>query len=210
VDLIDAAVAAHVSWMSAVADATGGRVWREDGLLAVHHPLPHNEVLIPFPDAIDPRALDRVLAYARERGVTMIGCWGRDDDAPAPPRFDEGWRPHWMAGAAEHTGDPRVAEATEVPEYDDYGRALLGKLPARHFVARVDGRFAGMAWRHEDALFDVFVPERYRRRGIGAALTRAASAGDTVVLNATGEGELLYRSLGFESLGHGRTWWLRA
>jgi hypothetical protein len=27
-------------------------------------------------------------------------------------------------------------------------------------------------------------------------------------LNATGEGELLYRALGFRSLGHGQTWWL--
>jgi hypothetical protein len=27
------------------------------------------------------------------------------------------------------------------------------------------------------------------------------------VLNATGEGEALYRALGFTSLGLGRTWW---
>ena len=96
-----------------------------------------------------------------------------------------------------------------MPEYDDYGQALLEGMPdrSRHFVARVDGSFAGMAWLHERALFDVYVAEPFRRQGLGAALTRAA--GETVVLNATGEGELLYRALGFRSLGRGRTWWLR-
>ena len=31
---------------------------------------------------------------------------------------------------------------------------------------------------------------------------------DAVTLNAEDAGEPLYRSLGFQSLGHGRTWWL--
>jgi hypothetical protein len=117
-----------------------------------------------------------------------------------------------MAGsAAGSPPDGRVEEATDVPEYDGYGKALLrGMGRSRHFVARVDGRLAGMAWRHEGALFDVFVADEMRRRGLGAALTGAAAGGETVVLNATGDGELLYRSLGFESLGYGRTWWLRA
>jgi GNAT superfamily N-acetyltransferase len=56
-------------------------------------------------------------------------------------------------------------------------------------------------------------PDR-RREGIGRALTLAACrAGRDLgcshaVLNATGEGEPLYRSAGFASLGPGRTWWL--
>jgi GNAT superfamily N-acetyltransferase len=211
-DLIDAAVAAHVSWMCAVADATGGRVWRENGLLALHQPLPHNEVLLPFPERIDKQPLERVLAWSRANGVRMVGCWGRDEHAPPPPGFDEGWQPHWMAGG--QTGAPRddrVEETRAVPEYDEYGQALLNSMPGtRHFVARVDGEFAGMAWRHDDALFDMFVAQRFRRQGLGAALVRAACAHGPVVLNATAEGELLYRSLGFESLGYGRTWWLRA
>ena len=53
-----------------------------------------------------------------------------------------------------------------------------------------------------------------RRRGLGRALTlavcrAAARAGARVAtLNATGEGELLYRALGFRSLGLGQTWWI--
>lgn len=54
-----------------------------------------------------------------------------------------------------------------------------------------------------------------RRQGVGAALMNAACrfARDHAgcrwaLLNATGEGEALYRSLGWQSLGHGQTWWL--
>jgi ribosomal protein S18 acetylase RimI-like enzyme len=209
--LIDDAVAAHVSWMCAIAQATGGRVWREDSLLAVHQPLPHNEVLLPFPAEIPPHALERVVEWARAHRVRMIGCWGRDEDAPAPQGFEEGWRPHWMAGdAAAGEPDPRVAQTDDVPEYDAYGQALLKAMPGSHFIARVDGGFAGMAWRHDGAMFDLFVPEGHRRRGLGSALTRAVCAHGPVVLNATADGECLYRALGFESLGYGRTWWLRA
>jgi GNAT superfamily N-acetyltransferase len=61
------------------------------------------------------------------------------------------------------------------------------------------------------ALFDVFVAAGSRRRGLGAALSRAASAKaaglgiETITLNA--EFEPLYASLGFRSLGRGQTWW---
>jgi ribosomal protein S18 acetylase RimI-like enzyme len=54
----------------------------------------------------------------------------------------------------------------------------------------------------------------YRRRGLGRSLTlavcrAAGKAGARVAtLNATGEGELLYRAVGFRSLGLGKTWWL--
>jgi GNAT superfamily N-acetyltransferase len=113
--------------------------------------------------------------------------------------------------------DARVGEASEVPEYDDYGQMLLELLgPASVlFVAREDGRFAGHAWLHAAAgvggLYDVFVPENLRRRGLGSALTRAAASKaaahgvDAVTVNA--EFEPLYESLGFRSLGRGQTWW---
>jgi ribosomal protein S18 acetylase RimI-like enzyme len=52
-----------------------------------------------------------------------------------------------------------------------------------------------------------------RRRGVGDALTRAVcalgrEAGCAVAtLNATSEGELLYRTHGFRSVGVAQTWW---
>ena len=71
---------------------------------------------------------------------------------------------------------------------------------------KVDGAVAG--------IYDMGVLSSARRRGLGRALTlaavaRAREAGcASVTLNATGEGEALYRSVGFESLGLGMTWWL--
>jgi GNAT superfamily N-acetyltransferase len=76
--------------------------------------------------------------------------------------------------------DPRVTRTTEVPEYDDYGQALLRMPRTHHFIARDDGgRPVGLAWLHlpdtapgVGGLFDVFVHEAHRRRGLGTALTR--------------------------------------
>jgi ribosomal protein S18 acetylase RimI-like enzyme len=153
--------------------------------------------------------------------------------------FEWGWQPHWMAidlarlvsgeedaGARPVEGGADVRLVDEVPEYDGYGAALMSLTRARpqrswHALARVDGAFAGRAWAHLDdgelasaGIYDVDVPRRHRRRGIGRAVTlavcrAAAGAGARVAtLNATGEGELLYRALGFRSLGLGQTWWL--
>jgi ribosomal protein S18 acetylase RimI-like enzyme len=71
-----------------------------------------------------------------------------------------------------------------------------------------DGRFAG--------LYNLGVDAAARRRGIGTALTTAACnlARDlnarAIGLNATAEGERLYRTLGFEPAGEGQTWHLPA
>jgi len=80
-------------------------------------------------------------------------------------------------------------------------RAIVG-----HVVLDVDGDQGG--------IYDMGVIPAARRRGHGRALTlaalaRARDAGCAgVTLNATGEGEPLYRSVGFDSLGRGMTWWL--
>jgi ribosomal protein S18 acetylase RimI-like enzyme len=232
--LVTAAAAAQVSWASSVAQATGGRVWREGVTLCVHQPVPHDQLLLLFPARIDAGTVDRVLTWCAEAGVRTAGCWssGLGDDAAVGEilesrGFEEGWRPHWMAlelprrPTAATAADPRVTEVSAVPEYDSYGQALLRMPDTHHFVAREDGAPAGFAWLHlpdtapgAGGLFDVVVPEPARRRGLGSALTRAACARARelgrrdVVLNATGDGQALYTALGFRSLGHGRTWWL--
>ena len=86
------------------------------------------------------------------------------------------------------------------------------------------------AWRHDEpvghatlnvttgkigvaGIYDMGVADKERRRGIGRALTVAVlelgrEAGAAVAtLNATPEGELLYRQLAFRSVGFAQTWW---
>jgi GNAT superfamily N-acetyltransferase len=178
------------------------------------------EVLIPFPDALPG-------AEIRDLGAARVGCWAAEASPELDAHlralgFEPGWQPHWMEAPAEASDpDPRVSEPSEVPEYDDHGQALLALTRQRPqksylFVAREDGRFAGHAWLHVAAgvggLFDVFVVESLRRRGIGSALARAASSKatglglDSVTLNA--ENGPFWTAVGFRSLGFGQTWWL--
>ena len=145
--------------------------------------------------------------------------------------FEWGWQPHWMALDLDRLPleetDERVALVTDVPEYGDgFGRTLMELVRRRphryaHAVARIDGAYAGHATVHViggrfagAGIYDVDVAPGLRRRGLGRSLTlavcrAAARAGAGVAtLNATGEGELLYRALGFRSLGLGQTWWI--
>jgi ribosomal protein S18 acetylase RimI-like enzyme len=235
--LIRAAARNHTSWMGRAAEATGGAVFETQGLTWAA-PAPGGEAMLLFPSGkASGAALDAVIEGARERGARGIGCWAAglqpfDDLAERLMErgFEWGWQPHWMAIDLSRLpldeDDPRVSLDDEVPEYDGYGAALLTLAKARpqrswHALARIDGAFAGRAWAHLDdgelasaGIYDVDVPRRLRRRGIGRAVTlavcrAAADAGARVAtLNATGEGELLYRALGFRSLGLGQTWWL--
>ena len=231
--LIRAAARNHGSWFRATAAVTGGRAMRTRGLSWVAPP-PAGEAMLPFPRRATRPALDALLDWCREHDVAGIGCWstGLEPTTRLAARlvargFEWGWQAHWMAIelASLPLGDDdrRVSLVTGVPEYDDYGRRLLGLTGGRswHAVAREDGEFAGHAWAHVTGgalgcagVYDVYVPPRRRRRGLGRALTlavcrAAAKAGASVAtLNATGEGELLYGALGFRSLGHGQTWWI--
>ena len=91
------------------------------------------------------------------------------------------------------------------------GTSAPGGTGARwaHAVVSVTAGRLGVA-----GLYDVGVERGERRRGIGRAVTLAAldvarSLGCGVAtLNATPEGEALYRAMGFRSVGVAQTWWL--
>jgi GNAT superfamily N-acetyltransferase len=236
VDLVRAAAHNHIGWMGRAAEATGGAVVGEHGLTWTA-PAPGGEAMLLFPSDASCAALDAMIAGARERGARGIGCWATglqpfDDLAERLMErdFEWGWQPHWMAIDLAQLpidkDDPRVSLVDHVAEYGDgYGAALMSLARAQpprswHAVARVEGAYAGHAWAHladgelgSAGIYDVDVLPRHRRRGLGTALTlavcrAAADAGARVAtLNATGEGELLYRALGFRALGLGQTWW---
>jgi GNAT superfamily N-acetyltransferase len=236
VELIRAAARNHTSWLTRAAVATGGAVVRQRGLTWTA-PTPGGEAMLLFPRAASGPALDAMIDDARQRGARGIGYWAsglEPIDRPAEQLlargFEWGWQPHWMAIDLARLPladeDPRVSVVEAVPEYDGYGAALLALARARprrswHAVARVDGAYAGHAWAHviggrfgSAGIYDVDVLPDHRRQGLGRALTLAVCRAATTAgarmatLNATGEGELLYRALGARSLGHGQTWWL--
>jgi GNAT superfamily N-acetyltransferase len=117
-------------------------------------------------------------------------------------------------------------KATDLPWDGEGIAAVRSRLAAAHprrawhLGAWRDGRPVGHALlnvttgRHGvGGIYDMGVAPDERRRGIGRALTLAAlelarSQGCSVAtLNATPEGELLYRTLGFRSVGVAQTWW---
>ena len=227
---VAAAVANHRNWFERLAEASGGGVGRFDGVLLT---VAGDAAALPFPAGTG--GLRAAVARCRALGLREVGCWAAEPHdelgrALGALGFQDGWQPHWMAidlaRLAIATEDPRVSLVETVPEYDGYGAALMSLARTRprrswHAVARVDNGYAGHAWAHliggalgSAGIYDVDVLPRHRRRGLGRALTlavcRAAAAAGArmATLNATGEGELLYRALGFRSLGHGQTWWL--
>jgi len=86
--------------------------------------------------------------------------------------------------------------------------AWRGDVPVGHATVSVTTGDLGVA-----GIYDMGVAEAARRRGIGKVLTRAVcalgrSAGCRVAtLNATADGERLYRTVGFRSVGVAQTWW---
>jgi ribosomal protein S18 acetylase RimI-like enzyme len=178
----------------------------------------------PSPDA-DVR---KAVAMAQESGAREIGCWallpsdllGRHLAALG---FQDGWQPHWMGRALRSelpAGEQAIEESQECSDRlpygaEGHGRPLGGDI--HHFVARAGSDPVGHAVLNIEqdsaGIYDMGVAREARRQGYGrsltlAALMRARASGCTsVTLNATAEGEALYRAVGFESLGLGMTWW---
>lgn len=218
--LIRAAAANHRSWFRRLARARGGGVERAGGLDLI---VGAGSATLAFPRS---RRVDAAVARIRALGVREASCWTETQDRDLGTRliargFGWGWQPHWMG-----------LDLAYVPEPDERHRVTVGHIPipdavpyggdpdappAVHVSIAIDGQIAGHAamnpWRGVAGIYSMGVSPAHRRRGIGRALTIAAcriaaERGCThATLNATGEGELLYRAVGFESLGWGQTWW---
>jgi GNAT superfamily N-acetyltransferase len=109
----------------------------------------------------------------------------------------------------------------EVPLLQAHAQAKPRRI--WHFGARVGGKVVGHILLNlttgplgVGGIYSLGVLPSARNQGIGKALTLAAcqfaqSLGCRyALLNSTGEGEPVYRRLGFESLGLGQTWWMHA
>ncbi len=137
--------------------------------------------------------------------------------------FEWGWQPHWMALDLDRLPDDELRHGVVPFKRRSAGRELpymtvTDPAQVHHLSVRSSGQTVGHVIvnprRGFAGIYNMGVEPPHRRQGIGRALTLAAcrlgkELGCThAVLNATPEGELLYRTVGFESLGEGRTWWL--
>ncbi len=154
-------------------------------------------------------------------------------DAPADP--ERSLAPGITISIAEEADRGDIAAATSLPYISvDLIHTVIDRatVPERErrvwiVVARkgrtdADSRVVGLTavnlldYRRclVAALFNLAVDESERRQGIGTALTRAAceiaaSRGAIGIgLNATPDGERIYRPLGFAECGSGQTWYL--
>ncbi|GAB3750856.1 GNAT family N-acetyltransferase [Microlunatus parietis] len=214
----------HQSFFAARAEAAGGMVQhRYGGTVAV---TPNGEAMVLFPtvpvDAAAECVAEQLALFERHRPLSEIGWWSLDaaglpalGAVLAERGFDWGWRPNWMMlDVARLVVDHARPAGLTVVELKDrwwryearlddvtVGRAIL-------HLCEVDGEPVG-------GLYDMEVDAGQRRRGIGTALAEAVGerARDlgcrSVLLNATGPGEPVYRRVGFDKLGEqGQTWWL--
>jgi GNAT superfamily N-acetyltransferase len=223
-----AIAANHRAWFRRGAATREGCVERPAGIQLAAEP-PWGTIAFPGPRARSPLRLDQVLRRARELGLDRLSCWSLDEDPELEELlvargFEVGWQPHWMALDLDRLpGDELLHEV--VPYAPGGGDRLLPYTspradPARthHLAVRVAGENVGHVvlnpWRGFAGIYNMGVAEEHRLQSIGRSLTLAACRlgrrlGCThALLNATPEGELLYRTVGFESLGMGRTWWL--
>jgi ribosomal protein S18 acetylase RimI-like enzyme len=216
----------HRDWMARWALAEGGSVVEVGGaslcLAAEANVFP---AVAPDPDAL--------LEAIRGHDCRSVGYWSLTGDAALGARlvargFGWGWQPHWMAISL---ADPAAFAPVDglpftiIPAEPPYA-STLPYAPSSS-VADPPGTFRlGVRLREKligqiavnprdgiAGIYSMGVAPRVRGRGIATALTReacrlAASHGCRyAVLNATDDGERVYRRVGFRSIGWGQTWW---
>ena len=222
--LLRAAAANHRSWFRRNALAAGGGVERAG---AVDLIVAGGSATIAFPRS---RQVQAAVERVRELGVREAGCWSLAPDPVLGTRlvargFGWGWQPHWMGlDLRRLPADPGRHEVKArhgpIPADVPYGDDDADPRPTVHLAVRRDGAIVGHAamnpWRGVAGIYSMGVAPAQRRQGIGRALTIAACriaaerGCSHAVLNATDEGALTYRAVGFESLGWGATWWYQA
>jgi GNAT superfamily N-acetyltransferase len=217
----------HRDWMARWAAAEGGTVVSVDGaelyLSAEANLFPRSA---PDPDAL----LGAIRAY----DCAGVGYWSLGADDRLGVRlvargFGWGWRPHWMAIDLED--EERFATAPD-PGFEivsapgpPYARTLPYAPPdgvqeprgvlrlGVRLREKVIGQISINPTGAVAGIYAMGVAPRVRGRGIATALTMAACRLAVqhgcrhAVLNATDEGERVYRRVGFRSLGWGQTWW---
>jgi GNAT superfamily N-acetyltransferase len=188
-------------------------------------------------DELLPRFLAAARSAPEASCWSLLPTTPRDlDEALREAGFREGWQAHWMAADAGAL-DVQAPAGLEIGVVEDWvptdlpwdgagiavvHRTLASERPRRvwHLAAWRDGEPVGHATVNVTTgrlgvagIYDMGVAERERRRGVGSALTAAAlelgreRGCELVTLNATAEGELLYRQLAFRSVGVAQTWW---
>jgi ribosomal protein S18 acetylase RimI-like enzyme len=224
-----AIAANHRAWFRRGAATRDGCVERPAGIELAAEP-PWGTIAFPGPRARSAVRLDLLIGRARELGLDRLSCWSLDEDPVLEAllvarRFEVGWQPRWMALELDHLPRDAALRHEVVAFAPGSGDRLLPYTstradPARthHLAVRAGGQNVGHVvvnpWRGFAGIYNMGVADEHRRQGIGRSLTLAACrlgrrlGCSHAILNATPEGELLYRTVGFESLGMGRTWWL--
>jgi ribosomal protein S18 acetylase RimI-like enzyme len=221
--LLHATAANHRSWFRRNAAVNHGRLERVGG---IYMTVDAWGATIAFPRS---RRVEAAVTRIRELRLRNASCWSLTADPDLGTRlvargFGWGWQPHRMA-----------LDLVQTPEDDGRHNVVIrhGRIPKDvpyasgidppatiHLAVQREGQIVGHAavnpWRGVAGIYSMGVAPAHRRAGVGRALTIAAArvaakrGCSHAVLNATGEGERLYRSVGFESLGWGQTWWYRA
>ncbi|MBV9337576.1 MAG: hypothetical protein JO243_16950 [Solirubrobacterales bacterium] len=170
-------------------------------------------------------ALDAMEAAYEAAGVDDFAAWVHENDRPMQRAIErrryaiaETTRAMGIALDAPHVARPEVE--LSVPEWSDYLRtfALPPNLlatadhgPFDLLVGRVDGQDAATSLAYDfdgdRGIYNVTTLARFRRRGLGAALTVLQLRGAldrgcrTASLQATPMAERMYASIGFRDLG---------
>jgi len=215
------------AWFKVLAESTGGRSFSTHNMEWVWLPKTR-EMLCMFPTAITRDGLFPALAEAERRGAASVGIWlnaAVRAASLADYRFEPGFQPWWMTlpldlermVSASDSDDDRVSINNPVGQV-----CVLEPNQTWLATARVAGEKVGQSYiymppnqgnKHLAGVYDMSVEPEHRRTGLGTRMLEKLSetafdaGAEHLLLNATPEGQRLFRDFGFELIGKGQTWW---